>query len=153
MLSGQSFHNLTLVPMKRLIPVLLVASFFLTGCYASKVTGTAEPSNRVVEKKWATGVINGLAMPGGNVNVSDECPNGIAAVETKLSFLNLLANGITFGLYSPMSIKVTCARGGSASNMQGESSSSPQTAEEVTEAVNEAIQKTQMTGDTQTIRF
>lgn len=32
-------------------------------------------------------------------------------VETQLSFLNLLAGGITFGLYSPMSITVTCAAG------------------------------------------
>jgi len=139
--------------MKRLIPVLLMASFFLTGCYASKVTGTAEPSNRVVEKKWATGVINGLAMPGGNVNVSDECPNGIAVVETKVSFLNLLANGITFGLYSPMSIEVTCAQGGSASNTQEGSSSSTLTAEEVNEAVDQAIKKTQMTGTSQVVRF
>ena len=36
----------------------------------------------------------------------------MARVETKLSFLNQLVGSLTFGIYTPMEIKVTCAAGG-----------------------------------------
>jgi len=53
-------------------------------------------------------------MIGAEVDAA-QCDNGVAEVETKVSFLNLLVNGITGGLYSPMSITVTCAAGGMSS--------------------------------------
>ncbi|MEX0945669.1 MAG: hypothetical protein WDZ38_08320, partial [Balneolaceae bacterium] len=37
------------------------------------------------------------------------CSNGVARVETRHSFLNMLASAITFSIYSPMEITVTCA--------------------------------------------
>ena len=36
-------------------------------------------------------------------------------METQLSFANQLVNFLTFGIYTPMDVKVTCAQGGTAS--------------------------------------
>jgi len=41
-----------------------------------------------------------------------KCPGGVSKVETQLSFVNMLVAAITFDIYTPMSIKVTCATGG-----------------------------------------
>ena len=100
-----------------LLPVFVLSTFLLSGCYGSRVTTEAEPSNKKIEKKWATGFIYGLATPGANFSAADRCNNGVAIVETKVSFLNLLASNITFGLYTPMTVEVTCAAGSSMSNV------------------------------------
>jgi hypothetical protein len=73
------------------------------------------PSSEVIEVPWAHSFIGGLVPPK-VVNSEDQCSNGIARVETKLSFLNLVANAVTLGIYSPMSITVTCATGTMAAN-------------------------------------
>ncbi|MDX1591106.1 MAG: Bor family protein [Balneolaceae bacterium] len=98
--------------MKRLA-FLLVLPLFLTGCYNAQVTTGLTPSAEVIEVKWAHGFIYGLVPPK-VVEAEDQCSNGVARVETKLSFLNQLVQAITFGIYSPMSISVTCATGGMA---------------------------------------
>lgn len=99
----------------RAIPIftLLVIAFTLTGCYNASIVTDAAPSNQTVEKKWASGFLFGLVPPS-TVETAERCPSGVARVETKLSFLNMLASNITFGLYTPMSITVTCAQSGSA---------------------------------------
>ena len=89
--------------------VALVALIVSTsGCYASRITTPAEPSQRVIEKKWASGFLFGLAMPGAE-EYAEQCEHGASVVETKLSFLNMVASNLTIGLYSPMSVSVTCA--------------------------------------------
>jgi hypothetical protein len=45
------------------------------------------------------------------VDSADDCPSGVAQVETQHSFLNGLAAAITFGIYTPLQINVTCASG------------------------------------------
>jgi hypothetical protein len=66
----------------------------------------------VVGDKWASGWILGLVPPDA-IDAGAECPNGVARVETQLSFVNQLVSIITFGIYTPMQIDVTCAaRGG-----------------------------------------
>jgi len=71
------------------------------------------PSTVVVEKAWASGCIYGLVSPS-TVETKSKCPSGVAKVETQHSFLNMLVGGLTGGIYTPMSIKVTCAQGGRA---------------------------------------
>jgi hypothetical protein len=43
------------------------------------------------------------------VETAERCPDGVAKVETRLSFLNQVVAILTLGIYTPMSIKVTCA--------------------------------------------
>jgi len=93
------------------LPTLLAVCLLLTGCYQARMTTGKEASNTVVEKKWTSSFLFGLVPA--NVDVSDECSNGIASAERKLSFLNMVVGGLTFNIYTPQSVTVTCAAGGS----------------------------------------
>ncbi|MCH8569268.1 MAG: Bor family protein [Balneolales bacterium] len=95
---------------KYTVLILVLSGLFLSGCYNARVTTGATPSNQTIERPWASGFLFGLVPPS-TVNAANECPNGVAVVETKLSFLNMLAAGFTFNLYTPMNISVTCAAG------------------------------------------
>ena len=96
--------------MKKAILLALVAVVSV-GCYNATVNTGLSPSNRTIEKNWAPGFIAGLVPPSA-VDTMDECgPSGVARVETKLSFLNQLASFLTGGIYTPMTIAVTCAQG------------------------------------------
>jgi hypothetical protein len=99
-----------MINFKNTLLILLVSAFLVSGCYNAKVTTGAQPSAQTVENKWAHSFINGLVPPS-VVNVAQECSSGVAMVETKLSFLNMVAAAVTFSIYSPMSITVTCAAG------------------------------------------
>lgn len=83
------------------------------GCHHATIDTGATPSPQTIEKAWASGWIYGLVPPG-TVETASRCPNGVARVETKLSFLNQLVGALTLGIYTPMAIKVTCAAAGSA---------------------------------------
>lgn len=80
------------------------------GCYHTTVETGLTPGSTVIEKPWATSFVNGL-VPIETVNAASECSNGVARVETVHTFMNMVANFLTFGIYSPMSITVTCAAG------------------------------------------
>lgn len=95
------------------ISILLVLTVLFTGCYHASITTGLEPSNKVIETPWAMAFVYGL-IPPAEIDASTECPDGVAKVETQLSFLNQIASGLTFGLITPMHITVTCAAGSSA---------------------------------------
>ena len=87
---------------------LLAALLAASGCYRITVTSNATPSPTVVEKPWQHSFISGLVPPA-EINVKDQCPNGVARVETVHSPANVLATLLTNGIYSPLAVKVTCA--------------------------------------------
>ncbi|HWN19272.1 MAG TPA: Bor family protein, partial [Gemmatimonadales bacterium] len=76
------------------------------------------PSTRVLEQKWASSWIYGLVPPK-TVETASKCPDGVAKVETQLSFLNGVVHILTLGIYTPMDIRVTCALPAGASAPQG----------------------------------
>lgn len=95
--------------MKRLRVLFLIAcAFAMTGCYAATIETGRPAGTKVIEKKWASSWIYGLVPPS-TINAAAECPNGVAKVQTQLSFLNQLVSGLTWGIYTPMQIVVTCA--------------------------------------------
>lgn len=94
--------------MRGVIVVGLALSVTLGGCYHATISTGAIPSTQVVEKSFASGWVYGLVPPS-TVETAAQCPDGVAKVETKLSFLNQLVGALTFGIYTPMSIRVTCA--------------------------------------------
>lgn len=100
----------------RHIVALAVAGLLVTGtgCYHATIDTGRPASGQTIEKPWAASFIAGLVPPA-VVETASKCPNGVSKVETKLSFLNQLAQFVTFGLYSPMTITVSCAAAGSAS--------------------------------------
>ena len=104
--------------MTRLTRVPLAAIALLAGCYHATVETGAPPSNEVVEKGFASGWIYGLVPPK-TIETAAKCPNGVSKVETQLSFVNQLVGLLTLGIYTPMSIKATCAEGPVASAAAG----------------------------------
>ena len=98
--------------MKRLlrIAVSLSALCLLPGCYHA-VINTATPAGaQTIDVPWAHSFIWGLVPPN-VVDSTAQCPSGVAQVITEHSFVNGLAAAVTFGLYTPMHINVTCASG------------------------------------------
>jgi hypothetical protein len=79
-----------------------------TGCYHATIETGATPSTETISKPWASGWVFGLVPPS-NVETAAKCPHGVAKVETQLSFLNQLVTFLTIGIYTPMTIEVTCA--------------------------------------------
>jgi hypothetical protein len=86
---------------------LAVASLSLTACWHVTVTSGATPTATVVDKPWQNSFIDGLVPPP-EVNVREQCPNGVAKVETETSFVNGLVSAITWGIYTPIHLRVTC---------------------------------------------
>ncbi|MEX1259198.1 MAG: Bor family protein [Gemmatimonadota bacterium] len=81
------------------------------GCYHAIIETGRPPAPETVEILWANSFVYGIVPPP-LTDVSTQCPNGVSRVETQHSFLNGLVAGITFGIYTPMQINVTCAQGG-----------------------------------------
>lgn len=94
---------------------LLLASVLLIvpGCYHAQVATDKAPSTQTIDQPFANSWIFGLVPPP-VVETAEECPDGVARAETRLSFVNMLVGNLTFGIYTPMHIKVTCAAGASA---------------------------------------
>jgi hypothetical protein len=93
-----------------LMPVLLIATM---ACFHQTVQTGRTPGPTVVDKPWVATWLWGL-VPAKELDMRTECPSGVAIVETEASFLNGLVAGITFGIFTPRHVKVTCASGGAA---------------------------------------
>ena len=93
----RSLHSLTAV-------ALLGAA----GCYHAVVETGRQPAPTVVERPWVNTFVFGL-VPAPVIDVSAQCPGGIARVETQQTFLNGLVGVLTFGIYTPQSATITCA--------------------------------------------
>ncbi|MCH8254806.1 MAG: Bor family protein [Gemmatimonadetes bacterium] len=87
---------------------LLGAVVAISGCYHATIETGLTPGTQTLEKAWASGWLFGL-IPPSTVETASRCPNGVARVETQLSFVNMLVSAITLSIYTPMSIQVTCA--------------------------------------------
>ena len=105
-------HRLKLLP----VAALLV----LAACYHATIDTGLSPSPEMINQPWASGWVYGLVAPK-PVETMSQCKNGVSKVETMHSFLNSLVGGLTFGIYTPMTIKVTCAASGRASLPAGAS--------------------------------
>ncbi|TVR17158.1 MAG: hypothetical protein EA391_05545 [Balneolaceae bacterium] len=95
---------------KHIVLILVAVSFIFTGCYHAQISTGAQTSSDIYQKKWAASFIGGLVPPS-IVHAEQHCDNGVARVETRHSFLNMVAQIVTFSLYSPMEITVVCAAG------------------------------------------
>lgn len=141
--------------MKYLLRLCLVASIvLLTGCYHARVTTGEDPSNQVIDRPFVSSWIYGLVPPE-PVDAAEECDGGVAIVETQLSFVNQLVGFITFGIYTPMHITVTCATGGTASLSLPEQATVPAgaTEAEAAEAVQSAARVSAETKQVVAVRF
>lgn len=94
---------------RRWLPLALLA-VATTGCFR-QVVETGRPAGAtVVDRAWVPTYLFGLvaAQP---IDVRQSCPSGVAIIQTEQSFLNGLAAMVTFGLFTPQHVRVTCATG------------------------------------------
>ena len=79
-----------------------------TACFHQSVQSGLQPSSTVVEHTFVSTWLWGLvaAQP---IDVRQQCPTGVAKVETEQSFVNGLVGAVTLGIYSPQHLRVTCA--------------------------------------------
>ncbi len=90
------------------LSIVSAALLATAACYHATVETGLPAGNDTIENAWAIGWIYGL-IPPATVSTAARCRTGVARVETQHSFLNMVAQGITFGIFTPMTIKVTCA--------------------------------------------
>lgn len=137
----------------RLTLLVTVFAFAASGCYhASVVTTGLPPGPVVVDQPFASSWVYGLVPPK-TVDAAAECPDGVAMVETELSFLNQLVGALTMGIYTPMHIKVTCA---ATESMAGEETEADVVVEEhssVVEAFEVAAEEAVVSGVPVIVRF
>jgi Bor protein len=113
-IDGGSSHHLTHLSarnrMRANTAALFIGMAALSGCYHATIDTGVAPSHVVIQKRWASGWIFGLVAPSTTATAA-QCPSGVAKVETKLSFLNGLVSTLTMSIYTPMTVRVTCAEG------------------------------------------
>ncbi len=130
----------------RMVLVILIAGT-LSGCYHARIETGLTPSDQIIDIPFAAGWIYGLVPPE-IVNTTSECAEGVAIVETEHSFVNSLVGAITFGIYTPIHIKVTCAQGRTLGMQDADrlelnisaAASSDEVIEVFTEAAEEAVE-------------
>jgi len=140
--------------MRKIFPffTLLALGAVSTACYHATIDTGLAPSGATVETPWAHSFIAGLVPPS-TVETAARCPDGVARVETQLSFLNMVANVVTLGIYSPMTIKVSCAatRVGSTDETLIIPAAAPR--EAVVHAFDDAVQRSRASGEAVFVQF
>ncbi|CAN5647670.1 hypothetical protein BH23GEM9_BH23GEM9_32830 [soil metagenome] len=132
--------------------VVILLAVLGSGCYRATVDTGLTPSGQSVERPWAHSFIAGLVPPS-TVETASHCPNGVARVETQLSFLNMLANAVTLGLYSPMTITVQCAAARDDSSSPELNVPQDAPVAEAVQVFNRAVQDAHSSGEPVFVRF
>jgi len=108
------------------LALLVLGALVSQGCYHATIETGKPPAPEIINQPWASSFVFGLVPPS-TVETAKKCPNGVSRVETQHSFLNGVVQILTFGIYTPVAIKVTCAAKSSAdagavlrANEQGE---------------------------------
>lgn len=106
--------------MKRLM-VALLACFLvvgpLTGCFKHTYTTDAEVSGSADYNKWQHHLIYGLVNLSGDIKLNQVCPNGVAKINQKTTFVNGLVRQITGAIYGPTTVRIWCASGSAAQDV------------------------------------
>jgi hypothetical protein len=137
--------------MRKLVP-LAVLAIALTGCYHATINTGRAPNGQEIRNAWAHSFIGGLVPPS-IVETASRCPNGVASVETMHSFLNMLAAGITWGIYSPMTIIVQCSGAGASLDPASTITVANRSSVANQEAMNEAVELSKTQGERVYVQF
>jgi len=97
--------------MRRSYLALTAAVVLLGGCYRITVNTGAPPTPTTVDKPFVNYFVYGLVPPPEPINVGGQCTQGVAQVVTEQSFVNGLVGTLTWGIYTPQHVRVTCAGG------------------------------------------
>ncbi len=78
------------------------------GCFHQVVHSGLTPSTTIVEKQYVATWLWGI-VPAEPIDTRESCPSGVATVETQQTFMNGFVGVLTLGIYSPQSVRITCA--------------------------------------------
>ena len=134
---------------------VLVVIAVVGGCFNARIETGLRPSQEVIKQGWAPSWIFGAVSPP-TVEAASACPNGVAQVHTYRSFLNMLVAGLTFGIFTPMAINVTCAQAGGDDEASGASEvriDASASMEEKVQQFQEAVDLSAETGKGVIVRF
>ena len=97
--------------------VLAIAAVALaaSACHHQVIQTGRTPGPTVVHKPWTSTWVLGL-VPAKPIDVSSQCPNGVATVETQRTFMNGFVALFTGIVWVPVDVKVTCAVGRASLN-------------------------------------
>lgn len=96
------------MPRLRLAAAALLCAALTSACYRITVTTGATPTTTVVDKPWTNSFVFGLVPPA-PIAVAPPCAGGnVSKVVTQHSFVNGLVAALTWNLYTPMQVTVTC---------------------------------------------
>ena len=76
--------------------ITFVTALTTLACFHATIETGLTPSTKVLEQKFASSWIYGLVPPK-TVETASRCPDGVAKVETQLSFLNQVVHLLTLG--------------------------------------------------------
>ena len=123
-----------------------------SACYHQIVNTGLQPGATVVSKPWTSTWVWGLvaAKP---IDVTQECPSGIATVSTQMTVPNWFGALITAGIWDPREVTVTCAaRSASINGAEIDVARNASQADREAAFVA-AMQLSDLTGQPVTIRF
>ena len=140
---------------KRWSPVLVMVTL-LAACFHQVVQTGRAPGPVIVEKEWVKTWIFGI-IAADPIDVRKECPSGVATVETQSSLPNSLVGLVTLGIFTPQSVKITCAAAGRSPSPSPDALEvripNSATREQSIEYVNGAISTSFRTHRTVVLRF
>lgn len=96
--------------MRRYLSAAAALVVLCGGCYHVNVITGAPASPTVIDKQWQNSFVYGLVPPD-EMETKGQCSRGVAKVETERSFLNGLVGALTWSIYTPIHVTVTCASG------------------------------------------
>jgi hypothetical protein len=94
---------------RRWYPTVLLV-LLASACFHQVVQTGRSPGSTVVDKPWQHSFVFGLVPPA-EMTAQPTCTLGVAKVETERSFVNGLVGALTWNLYTPIHVLVTCASG------------------------------------------
>ena len=94
-----------------LLAVLMLALPALTGCFRSTFSYSDRGAASVTEESQQF-LLNGLIGPNVPYRADKLCPGGVSSVEMYQSLGNGCLGILTFAIYTPRTVQVTCAAGG-----------------------------------------
>ena len=109
------------IPASLGIVAACLAAVLFAGCYHTTVDvqPVAQPVELIphytVQENWVPTWVFGL-VPARTIDAATRCPDGVLRVETLHSFLNQLVGALTWGIFTPVTVRLTCRSGSGATN-------------------------------------
>jgi hypothetical protein len=87
---------------------LALLALTATGCFHMHYVTERQPAPAPTSETWHNGFVFGL-VEGSPLEVGKVCPSGVARIDSTETFVNGLVHVITWSIYTPETVTVTCS--------------------------------------------